>query len=294
MTEPSPELPVAPDLERVLQAPVVTFLARTTEVCLGDVVDSVDGLVHVREIVQRPRWWDLAGDPPGHFIPAHQVRREGPPEPLIRRRLPRTDLIRVRRRVTAFGPLKGHSKNVHSHAPVKRGWYTDPHGYDAECSCGWKHPNVYEHKQDAAHGWLRHKAGQLSEAAYADNSALLFISTAEVVHRHLPPMPWVFRKINSGPQLGGGFAEASISTLTVEQARQALAAWRELPGLTGVDFDEYRYEGREQPFWGERPGGIALDQRASGSGNSHFLFTARIDDTDAPAMDSASDPDGSG
>ncbi|MEU9661877.1 hypothetical protein [Streptomyces chartreusis] len=291
MTVPAPELPVVPDLERVMQAPVVTFLARTSEVRLGDVVDSVDGPVHVREIVQRHRWWDLAGDPPGYYIPAHQVRRDGPPEPLIRRRLPRTDLIRVRRTVTKFGPLKGHSKNVHSHAPVKRGWYTDPNGYDAECSCGWKHPDVLGTKGQAAYRWLAHKAGQLSEAAYADNSALLFIATAEVVHRQLPPMPWSFRKITHGPADGGGFAEASVSTLTVEQARAAFAAWRALPGLEDVSFDEYRYEARTPPF-DERPGGIAMDQRALGPHRSSFLFTARIEDTTIPAAEVPGAPDG--
>ena len=281
MTEPSPELPTVPDLEKVLQAPVVTLLARASEVHLGDVIDSAHGLIHVREIVQRLHEWDLAGDPPGqlnalYLVPV--VRSGFASEPSIRRRLLRTDLIRVRRAVTAFTSLKGHTKNVHSHAPVKRGWYTDPGGYDAECSCGWKAAEVYGSKPGAAYGWLGHKAGQLSEAAYADNSALLFLSTAEVVHRQLPPMPWTFKKISHGPRNGGGYAEASLDTLTVEQARTSLAAWRTLPGLTDVEFDEYRYDSRELPFREQRPGGTALELSANGPHKCHLRWTARIDD----------------
>lgn len=276
MSETIPETQALLDLETILKAPVVTFLARVDEVRLGDVVDSLDGLVHVREIVHRRHRWDLAGDPPGHI--RHDWRGVDEIPPLIRRGLLHTSTIRVRRSVTFFGRLKGHSKNVHSHAPVKRGWYTDPGGYDAECSCGFKAEAVYAHRQDAAWGWLEHKAVQLTEAAYADNSALKFLATAEDTHP-LPPVPWTFKKISHGPRNGGGIAEADLDALTVDQAHHVLAAWRAVPGLDDVEtFDTHR-DGPVHSPWGNRPGHTSLHQSANGPDNSRFILGARIDDT---------------
>jgi len=280
MTEPTAELPPFPDLERILQAPVVTFLARVEEVQLGDVVDSLGGPVRVREIVQRRHQWDLAGDQPGHIYRGRRSVEEI--APLIRRSLPYTDTIRVRRPVTSFGRLKGHSKNVHSHAPVKRGWYTDPGGYDAECSCGWKSPELYASQGGAGYGWLAHKAGQLTEAAYADNSALLFLDSVQVVHPSLPALPWIFRKITHGPRNGGGYAEASLDLLSVELAREALAAWRTVPDLEDVEVYEEHRDGPIHGPWGDRPGYTSLRQIANGPGKCHLVWDAHIQDAPIP------------
>ncbi|MGW1039355.1 hypothetical protein [Streptomyces sp. NPDC002547] len=278
MSEMAPEAQVVPDLEKILQAPVVTFLATVERVELGDVVDSVDGLVHVREICRRRYLWDLAGDPPGHIH--HDRRGTDEIAPLICRTVPFTHTVRVRRAVTAFSPLKGHSKNVHSHAPVRRGWYTDPGGYDAACSCGWSGRKVYGSRERAAYGWLEHKAGQLTDAAYVDNSALQFLATAEIAHPDLPPLPWSFKQITHGPRIGGGYAEASLDTLTVQRAREVMAAWQTLPGLDDVTLEDHHYEARTHPWGKERPGWTGLHMTANGPDRSHFVLTANIDDQD--------------
>lgn len=232
MTEPSPERPPVPDLAQIVGAPVVTFLARADEVLLGDTIDSLDGLVRVREIVQRPGRWDLAGDPPG--LPARFISAPGPhnPAPQTRLSLWPYDSIRVRRPVTAFGRVKGHTKTVASHNPVKRGCYTHVEGYTAACSCRWKSRHIHPGRHSAGEAWTKHKAGQITDAAYQANSALMFIATAEVVHPHLPPVPWQFTHVVSGENHGAGIAKAYVGALPVDQARVVLAAWRAVPGLT--------------------------------------------------------------
>ncbi|MFF8485214.1 hypothetical protein [Streptomyces antibioticus] len=227
MTEPRPEQPPVPDLAQIFGAPAVTILGRVDEVVLGDTVDSLDGLVRVREIVQRPGRWDLAGDPPGQ-----PIRFAPNPEPATRLSLQPSDRIRIRRSVNYFGRLNGHTKKVASHNPVKRGSYIHVDGYTAACSCGWKSDKVLLGRHSAGRTWLAHKAGQLTDAAYGSNSALMFIATAEVVHPHLPPLPWRFLTVTGGEHAGAGIAKADISALPVGQAREVLAAWRAVPGLT--------------------------------------------------------------
>ncbi|MCX5601566.1 hypothetical protein OOK29_25790 [Streptomyces phaeochromogenes] len=278
MTEPTPDVP-AVDLASVFGAPAVTLLARADEVKLGDVIDTVDGLVRVREIVQRQHVWDLAGDRPGHIVRRPAGHRWGTPDvpPLHRRSLARTTQIRVRRTARDFGRLTGHAKKVASHDPVKRGWYTDPGGYDAACSCGWKHPDIFVSKGGAADGWLAHKAGQISEAAYADNPALLWLSSVEVVHPALPTLPWSFRKIRDRPKAGDGIAAADLDMLTVTQARAVMSAWR---AVIDVDdqytFDDHR-TGPVNTIRGERPGWTSL--RLSGTAtHTRIILDAHIDD----------------
>ncbi|MEU5908879.1 MULTISPECIES: hypothetical protein [Actinomycetes] len=282
MTETIPEAPAVPDLAQVLGAPAVTILVRAEEAQLGDIADSTGGLVRVREIVQRHHTWDLAGDPPGHVA---RVDRPGlwpgDTPPLIRHSLPRTDVIRVRRTVKAFGRLPGHSKNVHSHAPVKRGWYTDPGGYDAECSCGWKKDHVYVSKSGAAYGWLEHKASELTRAAHDDNSALAWLATTEAAHC-LPPVPWTFKKITHGPRNGGGIAEASLDYLPLLLARQVLAAWRDVLTVDSDDTYENRREGPRQTSRGSRPGYTYLRLSGFAEGNARIILSARIDEPDDP------------
>lgn len=237
MTETSTEQPTVADLARITGSPVVTFLARADEVVLGDTIDSVDGLVRVREIVQRPGRWDLAGDPPGQPIRFYTPRGSDP-APRSRVSPHPYDSVRVRRPVSSFGRLKGHAKKVASHNPVKRGMYTHVDGYTAACSCGWKSPDVHAGPTTAGTAWLEHKAGQITDAAYASNSALKFIAAAEVAHRDVPPLPWRFTLMASAEQ-----ARADISTLPLDQARAVLAAWRAVPGLTTND--EYSWDREE-------------------------------------------------
>ncbi|MFF9123209.1 hypothetical protein ACF09J_07905 [Streptomyces sp. NPDC014889] len=231
MTDTSCEQSTRP-LDQVLGQPVVTILTRADEVELGDAVDSPAGIIRVREIVQRPQYWTLAGDPPGQaFHVAFHPKGESPaPRTQVIHR--RNSTIRVRRGVSHFGRLTGHSKHVTSHNPVKRGMYTLVDGYNSACSCGWKSSTVHKSKHRAGEAWLGHKAGQLTESTYAANSALLLIATAEVVHPQLPPAPWYFTNITSGSRHGHGIATADLRDLPADQARAVLAAWRQVPGLT--------------------------------------------------------------
>ncbi|GAQ64099.1 hypothetical protein [Streptomyces scabiei] len=281
MSTPSTEAPAVPaDLVRIFGGPAVTMLARTDEILLGDVVDTLHGPVHVREIVQRSNHrWDLAGDPPGHITrPADQHSLwPGKAAPLLRRTLPVYEKIRIRRSIRHFGRLKGHAQDVRSHNPVKRGMYTRVDGYTAACSCGWKATVIYASKGKASEAWLGHKAGQFSEAAYAENSALLWVDSAEVVHPHLPPVPWTFKKIVSGPRHGQGIAEASLDTLTVDQARQVMAAWQPVLDTDGREtFEEY-FPGRDSTPRGPRPGHTRLRLSGDGGGNARVILTASID-----------------
>lgn len=232
MTETTTERPPVPDLAQVFGAPAATVLARADEVLLGDVVDSADGPVRVREIVQRLQRWELAGDPPGQPVRYSSSRSTDGLPPLTRVTLPPYARIRVRRTIRSFGRLTGHAKKVASHNPVKRGWYTHVDGYTAACSCGWASPTVHDGQGSAGAGWLAHKAGQITEAAYADNSALMFIATAEVVYPQLPPVPWRFTSITSGDHKGVGVGQADLSRLPLDQAGAVLVAWQAVPGLT--------------------------------------------------------------
>ncbi|MFJ2731439.1 hypothetical protein [Streptomyces sp. NPDC087317] len=232
MTDTSCEQSTRP-LEQVLGQRVVTTLVRADQVELGDFVDSADGLIRVREIVQRPQYWTLAGDPPGQaFRVAFHPNGESPaPRTQVIHR--RNCTVRVRRGVSRFGRLTGHSKRVTSHNPVKRGMYTLVDGYNSACSCGWKSSTVHKSKHRAGEAWLGHKAGQLTEAAYAANSALLLIATTEIVHPQLPPVPWYFTNTARGDRRHGhGIATADLKDLPVDQARAVLAAWRQVLGLT--------------------------------------------------------------
>ncbi|MFE1925841.1 hypothetical protein ACFW91_25120 [Streptomyces asoensis] len=243
MTETSPERPPVADLATIVGSPIVTFLARTDEVVLGDTVDSTDGLVRVREIVQRPGRWDLAGDAPGDVIRfVHDLRADNP-EPRTRVSLHPHTRIRVRRPVTYFGRLTGHSKKVTSRNPVKRGMYTHVDGYTAGCSCGWTSPAVHPGPTTAGKTWLDHKAAQITDAAYLSNSALMFIATAEAVQPDLPLLCWQFRSVASGENAGQGIANADLSTLPLDRARAVMAAWRAVPGLTTSD--EYSWDREE-------------------------------------------------
>ncbi len=277
MIDQPPETRVVPDLARVFGAPPVTFLGRVEEVKLGDVVDTIDGPVHVSEIVQRHHLFDLAGDPPGHIRrPLTGRRGDGPVPPLHRRRLGRTVQIRIRRTVRAFGRLSGHTRKVASHNPVKRGWYTDPGGYDCACSCGWKAPDIYVSRGGAEEGWLAHKAGQYSEAAYADNPALLWLASVEVVHPGLPSLPWEFRMIRDRPHVGDGIAVADLDMLTLAQARTVMGAWQQVIDVdTEASFEDHT-PGPVDTIHGESPGWTRL--RLSGTATrTRVILDARID-----------------
>ncbi|MEV4863229.1 hypothetical protein [Streptomyces ossamyceticus] len=278
MSTSSTEAPAVPDLVRVFGGPVVTMLARADEALLGDVVDSIGGPVHVREIVQRRDRWTLAGDPPGRIARSTAgAPWPGTAEPLLRRTLPAHDKIRIRRSVRYFGRLKGHAQDVRSHNPVKHGCYTRVDGYTAACSCGWKAKDVYASKGKASEAWLGHKAGQFTEAAYADNSALLWVDSTEVVHPHLPHVPWTFKKIVSGPRHGQGIAEASLDTLTLDQTRRVMAAWQTVLDADNREtFEEY-FPGRDDTPRGPRPGHTRLRLSGDGGGNARVILTADID-----------------
>ncbi|GAB3375715.1 hypothetical protein [Amycolatopsis echigonensis] len=56
-----------------------------------------------------------------------------------------------------------HGARIRSHAPAKRGWYTDPGGWDVACGCGWRLAVPVEGNRAAARReWLRHKASALT------------------------------------------------------------------------------------------------------------------------------------
>ncbi|MGW0821787.1 hypothetical protein [Streptomyces sp. NPDC002845] len=284
-----------PDYTRIFGAPPVTLLARADEVLLGDVIDSTDGPVHVREIVQRRRLWDLAGDPPGHIICRPPGRRRGELDepPLHTRRLAASTQIRIRRTVRSFGRLTGHTQQVASHNPVKRGCYTHVDGYTAACSCGWKATDVYASKHRAGESWVAHKADRLSDAAYADNSALLWLSSLEVVHPHLPPLPWEFKKIVSGKRDGDGIALADLDMLTVARARQVLGAWQTVLDTDAEDTGEDYRPGPIRDPWGNvRPGHtyLRLSGNGASNGSARVILTAHIDDPDdAPDLQDTED-----
>jgi hypothetical protein len=292
MTTPSIEPPAVPDLARILGGPVVTMLAHADEVFLGDVVDTIDGPVHVREIVQRRDRWTLAGDPPGHIV--RSIARNPwpvPAEPLFRRTLPAYQTIRIRRSVRHFGRLKGHAQDVRSHNPVKRGCYTHIDGYTAACSCGWKAIDIYASKGRASDGWQGHKAGQFTEAAYADNSALLWLDSVEAVHLTLPPLPWAFKKIVSGPRHGDGIAEASLDSLTVDRARQVMAAWRAVIDVEDEETIDNHRPGPIHGPGGERPGNTYLRLSGNGGANARVILTAVIDDLPADVEERRGSPE---
>ncbi|MFJ8606293.1 hypothetical protein ACIRH0_03765 [Streptomyces sp. NPDC093675] len=252
-----------PDLDVVRLAPV-------DEVLLGDVVDSVDGPIRVTEIVQRSRRWELAGDPPDHCRGYHD--RDG--APLLRRRVTSTDVIRVHRTVHGSSPLRGHARNVHSHDPKKRGWYTIPNGYDAACACGWKHPETEGSKAGAKVRWLEHKAAVLTEQAYAANSALRLITQLSRVHA-LPSVPWTFRTIRVGEFSGGGVATADVRGVPVGQAHTLLQAWADVLEVS------YRYLEAVRPHdaaWGWRTSGTRLGLRASGPDHASVILDLRTED----------------
>jgi hypothetical protein len=279
MTEMPPERPLVADLAQIFGNPVATVLVRADEVLLGDVVDSTDGAVRVREIVERPFVWDLAGDPPGQSHTVGAWHRDTPP-PATRVRVNPSLIMRVRRSVAKFGRLSGHAKRVHSHNPVKRGWYTHVEGYLAECSCSWKSATVHPGKHAAAQAWLGHKAGQLSESAYASNSALLLIDTSEVVHPQLPGVPWRFSTVLTGDRQGRGIAKADISTMPLDQARAVMSAWQALPGLTTDDHGTWdtHHDSAAYSLRGPRSGVTDLRLSLDDQDATRLILTASFND----------------
>lgn len=226
--------PPAPDahLRELLHGPFATLLVTARDVELGDVVDSTDGFIRVREIVQRPQYVTVAGDPPGQtFRIAFDPRGEGP-APQTRIPLLPSNTIRVRRPIASFGRLAGHSQRVRSHKPVKRGMYTIADGWDAACSCGWKADSPLPDKTSAKNAWLDHKADQLSKRVLAGNQTLALLTMVEQAKPDLPPVGWQFRSITDDGNLGPSPASADLSDLPVEQARAVIAAWRTAPKFT--------------------------------------------------------------
>lgn len=219
-----------------MSAPVlVTMVAKVRDVRMGDLVDHHEGLLQVREIVQRQRGgWDLAGDPPGPYPPRAA--------PTLRRALYGPDTrIRVRRDIEAMSPIRGHGSRVHTHAPTSRGWYTDPGGWDAACACGWSEPTVHADKCFAEVAWEAHKAAVLTSAACAELRSLQVLT--ELDETELPPVPWEF--------WGSHEVKADLIALPAEQAREVISAWAAVLGADDVG-DETVTSSPRMPHGGRR------------------------------------------
>lgn len=99
---------------------------------------------------------------PGKDIP-HVTARPGNrnwPARLVARR---TERVAVHVDANEFPTPRGHGQRIKSHAPKKRGWYTDPNGYDVACSCGWSTDAVSASRGSARRVWLEHKAAVINE-----------------------------------------------------------------------------------------------------------------------------------
>ncbi|MGW0795941.1 hypothetical protein [Streptomyces sp. NPDC002692] len=277
------------DLRRVLGGPVVTFLAKASEIVIGDVVDSADGVIRVREIVQRPRYVVLAGDPPGQYARmAFHPRGEGP-APRTRVPYKLHQAIRCRRTIAVFGRLTGHSQRVTTHNPVKRGMYTIADGWDAACSCGWEADTPLRSETQAKEEWLDHKAHWLTANALAGHRAFAHLVQVELLAPDLPPVPWRFEGAPSEFRVAVSTAVADLGDLRVEQAREIVAAWRSAPRLSVDDFYSYD-EARDEIVHGPRgPRRQVADMRLTlrGEHATSFRLCAQYtaDPFDEPAGD---------
>lgn len=83
---------------------------------------------------------------------------------------PHLECATLHERVTVLVPAdsiptpRAHGARITAHNPVRRGWYTDPGGYDVACRCGWTHPDIAGDRRAAARlAWLPHKATVITE-----------------------------------------------------------------------------------------------------------------------------------
>lgn len=189
---------------------------------LGEHVDGPDGLpMLVREVTVRHSWINGAA----------VTLSDGDRTMRLRHGL----LIRSRVPVDRFGPLRGHARRVHSHSPVKRGWYTDPNGWDAECGCGWTGDTVHATEYEAEKAWLAHKAEALAEAEYTRWPALRAVQDLER-DSGLPRLRWTFGRYR--------FAYGHLPVgLGRDQAREVMRAWARAIG--DPDPEDETFEGED-------------------------------------------------
>lgn len=255
---------------------LVVLALKVQDVRLGDITDHLGGRLRVREIVQRAHEWDLAGDPPDHYLPAY-----APPQPpLARRSLPKTDTVRVWRTLGAIGPVRGHGRRIARADLVARGWYRFYSSHTAGCSCGWRDETTHTDPSPAEVAWLEHKATALTAAAYQAQPALRLVTELQEAKEDLAPVPWTFGSVYNGPAAGGGMAKGRLDGLPLEGARAAMAGWADALGANEVQ--EYRYPARQGPR-GDRPSRVELTVSAYGGERALVELYALIDEpTPAP------------
>lgn len=260
---------------------LVVLAVKVQDVRLGDITDHLGGRLKVREIVQRQYLWDLAGDEPGHVHA--QLQGPGEIEPLFRRRLPKSDTVRVWRTLDAIGPVRGHGRRIEHTEMVTRGWFRFYSSHTAGCSCGWRdtttHPGGAAGACLAEAAWLDHKTTALTQASYEAQSALRLVTELHDANESLAPVPWTFHPVYNGPAAGGGMAKGRLDGLPLDAARAAMAGWA---GFLGADeVHEFRYPAR-QGLRGWKPPRVELTMSAYGGERALVELYALVEEP-APA-----------
>ncbi|MFJ1650052.1 hypothetical protein ACIOC2_01290 [Streptomyces sp. NPDC088337] len=250
---------------------LVVLALKVQDVRLGDITDHLGGRLRVREIVQRTHQWDLAGDPPDHYLPAYTP----PQPPLARRSLPKTDTVRVWRTLGAIGPVRGHGRRIARADLVARGWYRYYTSHTAGCSCGWRDETTHTDPSPAETAWLEHKTTALTAAAYQVQPALALVTELQDANASLAPVPWTFGPVYNGPATGGGMARGRLDGLPVDRARAAMAGWADVLGAEEVR--EFRYPAR-QSARGWRPPRTELTLSAYGNDRALVELAAYIEE----------------
>lgn len=114
------------------------------------------------------------------------------------------DIVHVFVDVDYFPPMRGHAQRIASHAPKKRGFYTDPNGYDVACSCGWTAGEVVDGSRVLARRvWTDHKAEVITFLLAVDAhgyAAAYAVETRE--YPSLDSPTWRLRMRKRPPQRG--------------------------------------------------------------------------------------------
>ncbi|MET7475112.1 hypothetical protein ABZT17_12230 [Streptomyces sp. NPDC005648] len=222
---------------------LVVLAVKVEDVRLGDITDHLGGRLKVREIVHRPYLWDLAGDEPGHVH--RQGRGPDEIEPQFRRRLPKSDTVRVWRTLDAIGPVRGHGRKFEHTDLVVRGWFKFYSSHTAGCSCGWRDKTTYTDGSSPELAWRQHKTATLTGQTHQAQPGLRLVTELQEANQSLAPVPWTFQPVYNGPAAGGGMAKGRLDGLPLEAARTAMAGWA---GVLGADeVSEYRYPARQGP-----------------------------------------------
>ncbi|MEU9849218.1 hypothetical protein [Streptomyces sp. NPDC047985] len=140
----------------------ITFILTPEQVRLGDITDHPVGLLRITEITQRHDTWTLGGKHPDDYTPIQEL--ETPP---LVRHVAGWDAVRVHRKPAHGERLRtpGHTREIKSHNPVRRGCYTHVDGWDASCSCGWVSlTNPQRGRQSASGAFLIHQVEVLTAA----------------------------------------------------------------------------------------------------------------------------------